>query len=136
MINTRSIKDPIVAAPLLVAASCGVVIAVDPATGVYPPCPSQLLFGIDCPACGGLRATSALLQGDFSSFLDHNILLALAFPLLFAIWIVAIIGRLKPDRRYLLSTPVKRLLAVALVLILAVFTVTRNLVPYLGSGIG
>ena len=31
--------------------------------GAYPLCPSKALFGVDCPACGGLRGTNALLHG-------------------------------------------------------------------------
>ena len=49
---------------------------VDPATrGIYPPCPSRLLLGVDCPGCGGLRGTHDLLHGDVAGALDHNLLL-------------------------------------------------------------
>ena len=51
------------------AAAVGAVAYVglaDPGSGVhpYPACPSRLLLGLDCPACGGLRGTHDLLHGD------------------------------------------------------------------------
>ena len=42
---------------------------------LYPPCPSKLLLGVDCPGCGGLRGTHDLLHGDVAGALDHNLLL-------------------------------------------------------------
>lgn len=47
-----------------VAAGLAVVFAVDPATGgLYPPCPWRWLTGLQCPGCGVMRGTHALLHG-------------------------------------------------------------------------
>jgi|694.fasta_scaffold102650_4 hypothetical protein len=151
-----NLKEPLVVAPVATLIACSLVFVVDPTTGVYPPCPSQLILGVDCPACGGLRATSSLLHGDIGSFLDHNVLLAIVFPVLVLTWVLAVWRKLNPHTRLTLqrvvnspalknqalknqalrSETVRRSLWVGGVLILVVFTVTRNIFPYLGSGIG
>ena len=151
-----NLKEPLVVAPVATLIACSLVFVVDPATGVYPPCPSQLILGVDCPACGGLRATSSLLHGDIASFLDHNVLLAIVFPVLVLTWVLALWRKLNPHTRLRLprvvnssalrnqaltyqalrSETVRRSLWVGGVLILVVFTVSRNIFPYLGSGIG
>jgi hypothetical protein len=110
---------------------------VDPGAGagLFPPCPSRMLLGIDCPACGGLRGTHDLLHGDVVGALDHNLLL----PFLLAVYAYAavvafapLVGRvvrpLHPPRWALLAGGA----------VLAAFTVLRNLpvagLEFLGSG--
>lgn len=82
-------------APVLTGAAvlgaCGVVYAVDPAgSGAYPPCPTKLLTGFDCPFCGSLRATHQLLHGNVGSAIDYNAMTVLVFYpvviVLFGIW--------------------------------------------------
>lgn len=66
----------------------------------YPVCPSRFLLGIDCPACGGLRGTNALLHGRVREALDHNLLLPLllgAAGLFVALWMLPLVGL--PARR-------------------------------------
>jgi hypothetical protein len=129
------VRDPIIWAPLAVLAGCGLLLVVNPATGIYPPCPSQVLFGIDCPLCGGLRATSSLLEGDFGSFIGHNALLAVVYPLLIAYWVLLIIQKRNPQVRPLESPAAQRAVILGGIVTIVVFTVLRNLFPYLGSGI-
>jgi hypothetical protein len=103
----------------------GYVYLMDPdKSGVYPLCPSRAIFGIDCPACGGLRGTNALLHGRIREALDHNLLL----PLLLATiaigvgsWMLPLAGR--PAR----SVHLPRWLLVTLGVVFVAFTVTRNL---------
>lgn len=110
--------------------------ALDPASdGVWPPCPSRMLLGIDCPGCGGLRGTHDLLHGDVLSALDHNVLLPATLAVLavmLGMWMLPLVGR--PARR--LHPPQWALVAAGVVV--AAFTVLRNLpVPALealGSG--
>jgi Protein of unknown function (DUF2752) len=103
--------------------------AVDPsAGGVYPVCPSQALFGLDCPACGGLRGTHELLRGDVAAALDHNLLLPLWLGLvavLIGAWLLPLGGRRVPAVR------VPRWLVGAGVAVVVGFTVLRN-VPVAG----
>lgn len=54
--------------------------------GVFPTCPLRELTGLDCPGCGGLRATHALAHGDLASAVDHNAVLAVLLPLAAVLW--------------------------------------------------
>jgi hypothetical protein len=116
-------------------AAVGYLWALDPAAGgVWPPCPSRLLFGIDCPGCGGLRGTHDLLHGDVVGALDHNILLPAilaVIAVMLGMWMLPLVGR--PAR----AAHPPRWAIVAAALLVAVFTVVRNLpVPalaFLGS---
>jgi hypothetical protein len=107
------------------AAFTGYVYLMDPDKGgAYPLCPSKAIFGIDCPACGGLRGTNALLHGRIREALDHNLLL----PLLLAIiaiglgsWMLPLVGRPQRDLR------LPRWLLVTLGVVIAAFTIARNL---------
>jgi hypothetical protein len=99
--------------------------AVDPAEGgVWPPCPSRTLLGLDCPGCGGLRGTHDLLRGDLLGALDHNLLLPVAVGVIavaLALWLLPLVGR---PARVLRFPPWATAAAIAVV---ATFTVLRNL---------
>lgn len=121
------------------AAALGYLAIVDPGEpGHYPLCPTNALLGIDCPGCGMLRGTHALLMGDVPRALDHNLLLIGLVPLVLVLlvrWARQAWSGLVPPvsaRAFRIRT---RVIVVSLVLVLA-FGVLRNLVPYLGSGIG
>ena len=113
--------------------------AVDPnVPGHYPGCPSQMLLGVDCPGCGGMRGTYDLLYGDLSGMADHNILLFVFWPIaivMFAVWAF----RSWTGRRPSVDLPTQarrsRLMVWVLVAVL-IFGVVRNFVPYLGSAAG
>ena len=130
------IRSPVLLAPSAIGAACCLLVVVDPATGIYPPCPSQALLGLDCPACGGLRATSALLHGDLASFADHNLLLVVVFPLLIAWWVVTALRAAGKAPAISLTRQQQRIAVGVGVAVISVFTLIRNFVPYLGSGIG
>lgn len=64
--------------------------------GAYPLCPSRRLLGLDCPGCGGLRGTHALLHGRVVEALDHNLLLPVILAVAaaaFALWLLPLAGR-------------------------------------------
>ena len=72
---------------------CGVVFAVlllvlhqfDPThNGLYPGCTFHKVTGLDCPGCGGLRATHHLLHGRVVTAFRHNALVVIGAPLLAA----------------------------------------------------
>lgn len=100
----------------------------DPHTqGSWGFCPFRALTGLDCPGCGGLRAVNDLGNLDPVSAASSNLLLVLAVPLLVALWVAWVRrewrghGVVGPPTRH-------RLLVGQLVLLLvAVFTVVRNL---------
>lgn len=113
--------------------------AVDPnQPGHYPLCPTLALLGIDCPGCGGLRATHALANGDIGAALDHNAFFVVLVPVLMGLWAVwlyrAWTGMSPPrtPRREVISRAAPMVLLVAMM----AFAVVRNFVPFLGSGVG
>ena len=83
--------------------------------------------GLDCPLCGGLRGTYALLHGDVATALDHNVLLPL---FLVVAMVLGVAAWLRPGRAP--SAAVWWSVGA----VAAVFFVLRNLpwFPYLASG--
>lgn len=121
-------------------ATVGMLLVRDPnQVGSYGFCPLRALTGLDCPFCGGLRGSYALIHGDVATALDHNALLPLflgvAALLGVSVWMRA--GRPRPS-----SGPTPSLVALPVALwwtvgiASALFFVVRNLpwFPYLGSG--
>ena len=128
-----------------VAAGVGVLAAtlfirtVDPhVPGVYPPCPTKALFGIDCPGCGGLRATNCLANGDIAGALDHNMLFVILVPFVILGWGLWMYRAWTGRQPALTSTRVMaaRVLPIVLVVVASAFAIVRNFVPFLGSGVG
>lgn len=74
---------PVTAVALL---GCAYLAAVDPydPSAPMPTCPTKLLTGLDCPACGGLRMTRALLYGNVAAAAQANLLLLVLLPLALA----------------------------------------------------
>ncbi len=136
--RARRLVGPVSAAAGVILAT-GYIRLVDPnQPGHYPMCPTLALMGIDCPGCGGLRATHALANGDIATAFDHNALFVVLVPLLVGLWAVwayrAWTG-VTPAR-----TPTRDMVSRAapiIVLVVAMaFAVVRNFVPFLGSGAG
>ena len=108
-IKRNSIAPRAKAAILLVAAGAALLVLFlfDPASvRIYPPCPFHALTGLNCPGCGSLRASHALLHGEFQRALALNPLMVAALPVL-------VILRLKPSWAY--SPKVAWLAAVTLI---------------------
>ena len=68
-------------------AALGYLWAVDPhrPDSIFPMCPVKAVTGLDCPGCGGLRATHDLLHGDVLLALRDNAFLVIMAPLLLAV---------------------------------------------------
>lgn len=137
----RRMLTPVLTILGLLAATA-YVRGVDPnVPGHYPGCPTQTYLGIDCPGCGGLRATHALTNGDLPTALDQNLLVVVALPvvvLLIALWVrrawrgvISDPSQYSPRRARL-----ERVVPLVVVAVMLIFSVVRNLVPYLGSGVG
>ena len=124
-------------------ATVGLLWARDPnPAGSYGLCPLLALTGLDCPFCGGLRGTYALMHGDVATALDHNLLLPLFLGVAMAVavraWARAGVPSAKPDdtrdaTRSVAGAPIT--LWWLLVAVTAVFFVVRNLpwFPFLDS---
>ena len=115
--------------PLLAAgaglAACGYVYAVDPAPhGHFPPCPLKTFTGLDCPFCGGLRATHDLLHCDLAAAVDLNPLTTLVvLPVTLVLLVLWTVQRWR-GRPFDVRVPLPAT-AVIVVGVLA-FTVVRN----------
>ena len=104
----------------LATGALGYVALVDPhrVRSPYPPCPFKLLTGLNCPACGGLRMTHDLLQGDLGAAAVDNVFLLFGLPLLGLWWLL----RRRQGR------PAFPPMVIAIIAIVAlVWTVVRNL---------
>lgn len=109
----------------LVAAGCAAIAVIDPSDSGVSVCWSKSLLGIDCPLCGGLRATNSLLRGDWLAAADHNVLLAVALPVVAVVWLVWLVQTLRGGDLRLPRLPKPAWWAVLALLV--VFTVVRNL---------
>lgn len=130
------------AAPLLTAAGAlvatGYVALADPnEAGHFPMCPTQAIFGVDCPACGGLRAVHALAHGDVAAAVDHNVVVVIAVPVAVVLWVRWLLRAIRGTSPAVTYGEHRRQtrVSVAVLIALAVFGVVRNFVPFLGSGI-
>jgi hypothetical protein len=120
------------------AAATTLLAVVDPnEPGHYPICPTKYLLGVDCPGCGGLRATHDLAHGDIAGALDHNAFFVLAVPVILyflARWVWHAWRGTQP-RPW--PPRLTRGLLIAAAALLCVFTVVRN-IPFggfLGAGL-
>lgn len=107
----------------------GVLFAVDPAQHqIYPVCWFYATTGLQCPGCGGLRATHQLLHGHLAAAWALNPLAVLLAPL-YAWGVVELGLRLVRGRGLAPAAP--RLALIWLVLATALlFGVVRNLPWY------
>jgi hypothetical protein len=130
---------PIAAVGVVGLVAAGYVALVDPNEGGhYPACPTQALFGVDCPGCGGIRSAHALLRGDVAAAADHNIAALVLIPIAlvaFVVWARTAWSGVTPEQTWQTFRRRSRLMLIG-VIALVVFGVVRNFVPYLGSGVG
>ena len=80
----KRMKSSLAPCLLAVGAAAGLVVlfAFDPAqSGFYPACPLHSIAGLDCPACGSLRAAHLFLRGHFRDAFALNPYLFFALPL-------------------------------------------------------
>jgi len=107
-----------------VAAGAATIALVNPTDTGVPICWSAGVFGFDCPLCGGLRSVNALARGDWLAAADHNVLLAVALPVVVVLWVVWMVGALRGREVRLPSPPMWAWGALAGITL--AFTVVRN----------
>lgn len=110
--------------------------AVDPhEPGVYPVCPTKILTGVDCPGCGGLRATNELAHGDIGAAVDDNALVVLAVPIVAILLLRAFYFAWTGRTRKPMSSRRARMWTYLVIAAITVFTLIRNLPgSFLSSG--
>ena len=130
--RTRALRAPVLTATGFLAAGGVLVVRSPYSSGSYGYCPFRALTGLWCPGCGGLRAAHDLMTFDLAAAWGMNALLVLAVPVLAALWIRWV-------RHAWRGRPVAVVTvrgAAVLAVVLAVFTVGRNLPgvePLLGA---
>ena len=98
------------------------------AAGSWGFCPVALL-GLSCPLCGSLRAVNDLTHLDLDAALSSNLLLVLALPVVIGAWVrrLVVLGRGGPRPAAPGALEAPRWAWVALGVVVALFTVARNL---------
>jgi hypothetical protein len=92
---------PAVVGVATVAATAVLRVRTPYAPGSYGVCPSVALFGVWCPACGGLRSVHELAAFDVVAAFAMNPLFVLSVPALVALWVwwlFGTLGRTRPPR--------------------------------------
>jgi len=107
------------------ACGCVAVALVNPGDKGVPVCWSQAVFGVDCPFCGGLRCTNALLRGNVGQALDHNVVLAVALPVTVLLWVWWVSRQWRGITEPAVRVP--KWLGVTAAVLLVAFAVVRNL---------
>lgn len=95
---------------------------------LLPPCPFRSIFHIYCPACGNTRCVKALLHGDILSALRYNIT-----PVIFGIFFLLAYIELVSFSfgRHLRILPRKLSFYLILIILLVLYLIIRNFIPYL-----
>ena len=139
-IDTRPRRTRMVA-PLVMVGGLALgtlyVALVDPnEPGHYPLCPTKALAGLDCPGCGGLRATHDLAHGDILGALGHNALWVLAVPSVLFLLGRTVYFAWTGKRPTPTSERTAKWSMIALTALVVFFTVVRNLPfgDFLASG--
>jgi hypothetical protein len=93
-----------------------------------PGCPIYNMYHVYCPGCGNTRCVSALLNGNILSALRFNIL-----PILLLLF--CFLGYLEFTAysfgRHLQILPRKGQFYIVVALLLALYSIIRNFIPYL-----
>jgi len=114
-----------------VVVGLGLLLARDPhVPGSWGACPSLLLTGLACPACGALRATADLLHGDLAAAWASNPLWVGLVPVLVVAWCLWALRR-----RAALASRLPPAVGVVGLVVLVGFGVLRNL-PATGGALG
>lgn len=94
-------------------------------TPYYPRCVLFTTTGIQCPGCGGLRATHQLLHGHVATAFAHNALAVTLLPLAAGLGFVTLIHRVRSPNS---PMPWTRFIPYSLLAGVAFgFTLARNL---------
>ncbi len=111
---------------LLAVAGCAYLGVEDPNDpgSVLPRCPTKLITGLDCPACGGLRMVRALTGGQWSAALHANLFLLVLTPIAVLVWLRWFVAGLTGGAYQL---RLSKRTSYALLVVAVVWMVVRNL---------
>ncbi|MEO6987666.1 MAG: DUF2752 domain-containing protein [Aquihabitans sp.] len=130
-LSTPAWRKPSQIGAAAVAATAAISV-LNPVSNHVPLCPFHSLTGLDCPACGGLRAVFSLSRGDIAAAASHHLLFTVAVPFLivgWALWMVRAFDR--PQAAHIVRP---RWFGPVALTVLVVFTVARNLPTFAWLG--
>lgn len=120
----RPWRTPVVSAGVAVVGAV-TLLARDPhVAGSYGVCPVHALTGGYCPGCGSLRACEDLLTGHVGAAFGSNLLVPFSLGWLVWWWVARVSDAMGRDVR---REPSGRVFCWALLVVLAMFTLARNL---------
>lgn len=91
------------------------------------PCSIKDLTGLDCPGCGGQRAISAILKGDFKQAFYYNELIYIYLIVIIYLYIFYIEKYLVKDEQIANRLIVSNKFAFYFLLIIILFMIIRNI---------
>ncbi|GAB19958.1 hypothetical protein GOEFS_098_00240 [Gordonia effusa NBRC 100432] len=128
-ISHHRVAGPATVIGLASTACVGIWLA-DPTTpgGPSPICPTKLLFGINCPGCGSLRAIYSLMHGDVVAAVHFNAVGVLCIALLLWAFGAYCLGLWRGRR--VRSWQHHRWMAMILLVVVGIWFVIRNIPVY------
>lgn len=123
--RVRLLASPLAAGALVAAVTLALHLRDPHRPGAWGWCPTRLVTGFDCPACGGLRAVNDLTHLDLAGALSSNLVVVLLIPMAVALWGRRLIALWRDGANVRPLDPPVWLWWVAGALVVA-FTVVRN----------
>jgi hypothetical protein len=85
-LSPASGRERLAGAAALAAIAAAIAVRDPHRPGALPlRCPTKLVTGLECPACGGMRLAHDLLHGDLRAAAHDNLFLLVAAPVLLAL---------------------------------------------------
>ena len=111
---------------VLAVAGCAYLGVEDPNDpgSLLPRCPTKLITGLDCPACGGLRMVRALTGGQWSAALHANLFLLVLTPFAVLVWLRWFVAGLTGGGYV---PKLSRRTSYALLVVAVLWTIVRNI---------
>lgn len=98
-------------------------------TSKYLRCPSNLLFGINCPGCGSQRAFHYILHLDILEALRYNALFVISLPIVVYWLIIKLLNKIYGTKKTIPFLTNKYVI-IGLLIIIVIFGILRNIPIY------
>jgi len=121
----RRLASPLGAGVLVAVATAALAVRDPHAPGSWGVCPTALV-GLDCPACGSLRAVHDLTALQLGAAASSNLLLVLALPVVVVLWVRRVVVLARGPARPIAPGRVPRAVWWTLAAVVVTFTVLRN----------
>lgn len=97
--------------------------------GAFLRCPSNLIFGINCPGCGSQRALHYLLHFDFFNALRNNVLFVIGFPFVLYFLLISFFNKWNGTKKTIPFITNKYVI-IGLLIVIVLFGILRNIPIY------